>query len=457
MTSPKHGAYGWMLMILICSCDAERVSHDNDAGDASLAGTGGVGGAGGIGGALDASSGADASRDAAYDASNTNDAAWMRDAGTDAGHDAARPEDDPEGVVHIVKRMGDPSFDAVVTSPSSSTIQWLNDHFYRMEVFTTFFDDKTSFYPNGWVYWDSAAIYVGSSTASAHPEWILEDSHGDKVFIDWGCSGGTCPQYAADISNPEFRAWWIEGLTDVLERGYRGAWIDDVNLALRFSDGSQATTAISPTSHITMTEDVWSAAVASFMMAIDAALPHYELLHNSIWYARPQRMDDPLVRAQIMAADVINMEGGFASDGGLTGGTGEWSIFAKLAFADAVHALGRWVVVDDFPSDDTQRQYALGCYLLLSTGRDALGDASMAPDSWWHGYDVNLGRASSARSRESSGLFRREFEHGLVLVLEPGAASQTVQLPHAYLTLEGASVTHVTLAERTAAVLLTPP
>jgi hypothetical protein len=110
--------------------------------------------------------------------------------------------------------------------------------------------------------------------------------------------------------------------------------------------------------------------------------------------------------------------------------------------------------VDDFPANDADRQYALACYLLLSNGRDGLGDASMAPGTWWSGYDVNLGSAVGARTRSTAGLFRRTFEHGLVLMLEPGAANITVSLPSAYTTLDGATVTQVSLSARQGSVLV---
>jgi hypothetical protein len=55
-----------------------------------------------------------------------------------------------EGDVRVVKRMGDPSFDAVVTNPSPSGIAWLNDHFLSDGGLFDLFDDKTSFYKTGW-------------------------------------------------------------------------------------------------------------------------------------------------------------------------------------------------------------------------------------------------------------------------------------------------------------------
>jgi hypothetical protein len=31
----------------------------------------------------------------------------------------------------------------------------------------------------------------------------------------------------------------------------------------------------------------------------------------------------------------------------------------------------------------------------VTNGKDGLGDAAMAPNTWWSGYDVDLGRALS--------------------------------------------------------------
>ena len=76
----------------------------------------------------------------------------------------------------------------------------------RMLVFSPYFDSRLSWYPNGWVYKDLYAIGVGSSMASAHPDWILRDSAGQALYIPFACSGGTCPQYAGDVGSPAFRS-----------------------------------------------------------------------------------------------------------------------------------------------------------------------------------------------------------------------------------------------------------
>jgi hypothetical protein len=90
----------------------------------------------------------------------------------------------------------------------------------------------------------------------------------------------------------------------------------------------------------------------------------------------------------------------------------------------------------------------------INSGGDGLGDASMAPSTWWKGYDVRLGAALSTRSRSTAGLFRRDFAKGIVLMLEPGAANATVTLPSPYLTIDGTVVTQVSLTAKQGAVLV---
>ena len=357
------------------------------------------------------------------------------------------------GEVRFVKRMT-PEFDRHVVGTSAAQQAWMNDKFWRTEVFTPFFDGMTSWYGKGWVYKDLYAIHTGSGLAARRPEWVLRSAAGKNLFIPWGCGGGTCPQLAADITSPAFRAAWIADLKASLARGYKGAWIDDVNLEMRVGDGNgNAVAPYSPALGRTMTADDWREAVASFTEQIRREIPDQELLHNSIWYAgqgagRDRNAD---VQRQIASADYINVERGF-NDGGLTGGTGEWSARELLAFIDRVHAKGKGVIIDAFDNSLAGAEYSLANYLLINTGRDGVGEISAAPDAWWKGWDTDLGTASSARY-DWQGLMRRDFAGGLVLVNEPQAPARTVTLPQPMTTIDGRTVTSVTLSAGRGAVL----
>ena len=62
-------------------------------------------------------------------------------------------------------RMADSSFDQYTLNPSSPTREWITTHMWRMGVYSPYFDSRTSWYRNGWVYDDAYAIYRGGEVA----------------------------------------------------------------------------------------------------------------------------------------------------------------------------------------------------------------------------------------------------------------------------------------------------
>lgn len=364
------------------------------------------------------------------------------------------------GEVNFAKRSS-PAFDRFTSSPTPDFKQWMNDKLWRSVVFTPYFDNKTSWYRQGWVYKDLYAIYSDSSMATTRENWILRDGSGRKLYIPWGCGGGSCPQYAGDIGNPEFRNWWISSAQATVAKGYRGIWVDDVNLEFRVGDGEGNQVApFDPRTGRTMTWQDWRRYMAEFVEEIRAALPGVEIVHNSIWFAvAGARASDPYVQRQIRAADYVNLERG-VNDDGLTGGSGVWSLQAFHGFIDSVHSAGRGVILEGFRSGDRDRLYSLANYFLISTGNDAVGLDTMNPENWWSAYDVDLGPALGPRTRWN-GLWRRDFAHGMVLVNEPGGTTRTVTLPGQMVDSDGKSVSSVTLGQSSGAVLCscggTPP
>jgi hypothetical protein len=358
-------------------------------------------------------------------------------------------------------RTTDPSFDVYTDNPSLSVQQWLQQHFWRMLVYSPYFDTRTSWYPSGYVYFDSYAIYMGSALATQHPEWILKDASGNKLYIPWGCSNGTCPQYAADTSNPNYRQYWINQAAPILAHGYKGLFVDDVNMNFTISDGSSNfVDPIDPNTGAGMTWDNWRNYMAGFTEQIRSAFPATEIVHNSVWYAGPAgvRDQDPYIQRQIAAANYQFIEFG-VNDGGLTGGTGIWSLNSLLGYIDRLHAANKGAIISGVAADPAGRKYALANYFLVSAGMDGLGNTVATPDNWWTGFDVNLGSPLGARTVWNN-LLRRDYTGGMVLVNPPQSATITVNLPGTYNRVDGTSVTSITLGASQGAVLLlsaTPP
>jgi Hypothetical glycosyl hydrolase family 15 len=361
---------------------------------------------------------------------------------------------DTAGTVHFV-RAADSSFDSFTSNATPEGQAWLRAHMWRMIVWSPFFDNKTSWYPGGWMYDDAYAIYTGSQLAAQHPEWILRDASGNKLYIPFNCSGGTCPQYAGDISNPAFRRYWIEQARAQFAHGYRGLFVDDVNLEERVGNAAEAQ--VTPVGAAgAIAPAAWRAYMAEFMAEVRAALPGAEIVHNALWFANGDAgPSDPSIRRQIESANLVLLERG-VNDSGLTGGIGPWSLNALFAYVDEVHSLGRAVVLDGSVSDPQGMQYNLASYFLISGGADAVSSQGQTPANWWHGFDVNLGEATDAR-HPWAGVLRRDFTGGVALVNPPGSPAQTVALPGNMHDLSGNAVSSVTLPAASGAVLTGTP
>lgn len=342
------------------------------------------------------------------------------------------------------------AFNVYTDNPSTSTKAWLNAHFWRFQSSSPYFDSRLSWLPNTWAYVDLYGIPTDSTLVTQHPEWILHDSSGNRLYIPFGCSSGTCPNYAGDVTNSSFRNWWITRAQSIFSIGYKGFWIDDVNMAFRVGNGSGTQTApYDQNTQATMTYDNWRLYIAEFTEQIRAALPTAEIVHNAIWYASPTRYSDQYVIREIKAANYINCERG-VSDPGLVGGTGSWSVRAFLDYIDAVHSYGNNVVLDEYAFNG---DYGLAGYYLISNGGDALGNQQVTPNNWWSGYEENLGTPLGGRY-DWNGLIRRDFLNGMVLLNPPTTQAIAVTLPVPLKKIDdGTTITSVTLQPGQAVVL----
>lgn len=347
-------------------------------------------------------------------------------------------------------------FDEWTKRPSAAQQAWMREHYDRMLTYSPYFDSRLDWYPNAWVYKNAYAIHSDRAVFSKHPHWVLRDAKGRLLYIPFACSAGSCPQFAADVGNPDFRQWWIDGLRDKLERGYTGVYVDDVNLDWRVSDGNgKHVKPIDPRTGAEMTLSDWRRYFAEFMEEIRSAFPDAEIIHNVIWYATPA--DDPYILRQIDAADYINLERG-ATDSGIRGGPGKYGFETFLAFIDRVHARGRHIILDDDESNTlVERDYELAAYLLINNGLDLIGadgDRSrMNPDGFWTGYDVDLGDADGPLFK-TGGVFRRDFECGRVLLNQPDMPTRTIDTGDGFAGLDGSAASSVVLAASTATVLV---
>jgi hypothetical protein len=366
-----------------------------------------------------------------------------------------------EGKVNFVRDATTP-FDPYITNSTSAQRQWMRDHYSRIRGYAPFFDQALSWAPPAHFYLDLYAIYTADRTdgmadrdlLAAHPDWVLKDASGNRLYIPYACSGGICPQYAADIGNPEWRAWFINLARSMMAKGYTGIHLDDVNLEMRVGNGSgQSVRPIDPRTGQPMTDADWRRYMAEFTEQVRATFPDREISHNPIWWTPHS---DPSVQREIDSANYVELERGF-NDQGIVGGTGTFGYQTYLAHVDWLHGRGKGVMFEPYGLDATSRIFEIASYLLVSNGRDSLmSDYQADPGNWWPGWETNLGDAAGARY-SWNGLIRRDFSAGMALVNEPGATTKTVALPAGATWTDlasGDTVSSVTLGARRGAVLI---
>jgi len=355
----------------------------------------------------------------------------------------------PAGDVRLAKGAGS-DMDAPMSGASPARRAWFRRTYTRMKGYAPWFDNRLDWYPRAWAYQDLYAVYTDRRENGSHMSFVLRDGAGRRLYIPWGCDGTRCPQYAADPGDPGFRRIWIAEAARKLRAGYMGLYVDDASLAMYTADASGRLTApIDPRTGRAMRPEDWRRYVTEFLEDIRSAFPKAEIVHNALWWVAP--LSDPLHRRQVRAADWLVIEHGF-SDGGLRGGDGSTSFSAYMRHMDALHRMGRRIVLDGEGASPEARELLLAGYLMVNDGGDLLssGEGS-APGAVWSGYRVDLGPARGHRYRWR-GVWRRDFARGTALLSDPGSPTRT--LPLRGRRVNGASVSSVTVAEREGVTVL---
>jgi hypothetical protein len=359
------------------------------------------------------------------------------------------------GDVRFVKDAG-AGFDAITASPSGSTKAFFQRNYSRMIVHSPYFDSRLRWYPRAWAYLDLYGISTRSSIARQHPRWILRDRAGRPLYIPFACSGSSCVQYAGDPTNPAFRRWWIRRARKIVRRGYKGLYLDNVNLIRRVSLGTgQEVVPRSLYSRRRISAVAWRRAIARFTRQIRRSLRRRtEIAHNVIWFAPGAK--GKWGRMQTRSANVINLERG-VNDAGLTPGNGPFGLSTFFRYADWVHRRKASVLFYENANTLARRNYGLAGYFMVSKGRDFIASEGAGdPTNWWTGYKVRLGAPTGKRYRWN-GLLRRNFQGGMVLMNEPGRPVRSIALPRTFETADRrARLSTVTLAAADGIVLANP-
>jgi hypothetical protein len=340
---------------------------------------------------------------------------------------------DQVGQLKIFRNANGP-FDKFDINPSAANKAAIQSLYDGLEVYSGpySFDPNLSWYANGFFYQNLEAIYVGGSVAISHPEWIIKDANGNNLYVNWGCSSGTCPAYMADLGNSDFRAYWVRQVQQIMAKGYTAIFVDDASMVMRASDGNgNAATMIDPRTGKAVTLTTWQQWNITFFKEIRAAFPAptYRIMHNVTWFAdTDEPTPNPLIDQQIRLLDYFYLEFGI-NDPGITGGTGQFSMQKELDMLLRVKANGANFGLAGVTADEPGKELAFAFAMLATDGNDFLGDDTQYPDNpvtWYRG--ANLGTPLSSYYITSQGVYERDFQYGSVIINPPGAGTVKVNM-----------------------------
>lgn len=255
--------------------------------------------------------------------------------------------------------------------------------------------------------------WVREWPASPQDSWFYRYG-GERVLqTDWGW-------YLIDVDDPAWRTWWTGEVERQMAEGEAsGLFIDSYSVPNFLGGGSY-----------------------------DPALPGYDPAFEAEWTARMDRYSAYLMGRPALRPVIANAGQWVTSrdevrydllDGVMIEGLGQWGPGSPFDESDwvlqqdrilSLSRAGRIVLGQaylDTPADGQGRRLVTGSYLLSKGTRSYLCLELGSEPEWFPEYGLDLGAATDALPasidgfRLSSGLYRRRFQHAVVLVNPTGA------------------------------------
>lgn len=303
--------------------------------------------------------------------------------------------------------------------------------------------------------------YAQENQGSAFPSaWYARDAQGRKI---------TSEGYGNYLMDPRSTGWIDNRVqlckAQIARTGYSGCMLDMLGTA-PVRPGYNSALPIDPSTGKAWTPTAWQKATAALAGRVDTAVTTGVVWGNgygsgsryfeSAW--GPSQLLTPGVEGALTESWIRTAKQSLTK----YRSESDW----KMAVDQLAHLAdtgGKTAVMVKLWSSGTTAQkdanlrYALASFMLGSDGRSsfavsyAKGEALTA-----HPYlKTDIGSPSGDYTRLSSGVYQRTFERGKALV-NPTGTTRTVSLGGSYVTLQGKTVTSITLAPHTGDVLRKP-
>lgn len=279
-----------------------------------------------------------------------------------------------------------------------------------------------------------------------HPAWLLRDRAGQPIR----CTGFPY-LWAMDIGNRSFqRAWANEVVSELENQGWDGVFMDNVDPTIRYyhdpadvaryrSDAAYSAAVTSALAYITPRIH----AAGKLAMANIGSWPNYRATATRWLHYLDGAMDERFTKFTPARGQ------GYRSPS-------EWR--TELSILQQTQRQGKWFMGITQSSDgDTQAErFGWATMLLGSAGHATFAlqnDANYGIENWFSDYEAPIGHPLGPAVRQPSGVYRRSFSRGLVLV-NPTTARLTVKLGGRYSGDGLRSVSSAAMAPHTGLLLV---
>lgn len=294
--------------------------------------------------------------------------------------------------------------------------------------------------PNG-----NAGTGVTTQEAATHPEWYLTSTTTGAKFNFWGYDY----LWAADIGDRSYQDRWAANVLAKLKADiWDGVFVDDTNPTIRYHYNPEQVAEYP-------SDSAYSAATGSALAVIGPQLTGQGKLvipNFGDWRNYRTTVSSWLPSVSGGMEEQFTKWGNDPSTGYFTGT--DWD--RQLAVLKETQAAGKLslIVTHSTSTDANAARYGWATTLLAGTGKASFSLAeNYSGQSWFPEYDYNLGKAVGVETRLSSGVHKRVFERGIVLV-NPTLGSVPVSFGARYRGSGLSLSSSTTMAPHTGLILL---
>jgi len=285
---------------------------------------------------------------------------------------------------------------------------------------------------------------VPTQEADANPEWYLLNSSGQRFTsrnYNW--------IWIADVGSGSYQQRWADNvLADIARGGWDGVFMDDANPDMTWHYDVDKMGKYS-------TKTAWQAATRSALASIGARFRAAGKLVIPNFSSSKQY---PAVIKDWMSLVDGGMNEQFVKWGTTTGADtydppAYWELQLQ-AMKDA-EAAGKYYlgISHSTPTDRAAARYGYATALLAGQGRVQFAlHTDYTNEHWFDEYDYAIGSPAAAETRDTSGVHRRKFTNGIVLV-NPTASAVKVDFGGRYTGSGLTNAPGTTLQARSAVVL----